>query len=169
MRRPVSAFGATLLALVLAAVPAAARSPVEVAIRTLSYDPVTVNLAAQGTTVRWSNVTDPNRLHDVVSSLTGYFRTSLLSSGESFEHRFSAAGTSRLGTRPWHKWERYRYVLLRQDPGAASLTWWRVVRHNVIELVPEAAGEYHFAARLKDVTLGRPSGDTAVMSLSHSP
>jgi plastocyanin len=83
---------AALVALALTASPVAA-APVDVAIRSISYDPSAVNLATQGRVVRWTNVTMPNRAHDVVSSLPAYFASELLASGETFSFQFRSAGT----------------------------------------------------------------------------
>lgn len=80
------------MALLLAA-PASAAGATTVEMRTLSYAPSRVTFLAPGRTVRWKNVTSPNRLHDVISSLPDYFGSSLLSSGGSYRFTFSAAGS----------------------------------------------------------------------------
>ena len=93
MRHPRStALGSAVLAVVLVAAPAAA-APLDVAIHSMSYEPVTLNAVALGSAVRWTNMTSPNRLHDVSSSLPGYFHSALLSSGQTFTMAFPAAGT----------------------------------------------------------------------------
>jgi plastocyanin len=202
MRHPVvSALVSPLLALTLSAAPAVA-APLDVAIHSMSYAPVTLDAVALGSTVRWTNITNPNRLHDVSSSLTGYFHSALLPSGKTFTMTFQAAGTFtyvcsihdvmlgavavplvaqvvhdaggthfhiRLGTGPLAVGSHYRYVLLRQDPGADQPTVVRVSRGAVVDITPTVAGDYVFVARLKDITLGLHSGDTAPVTLSYAP
>ncbi len=73
--------------------PATTGAPptVDVAIRSMRYDPVGLTVA-QGTRVVWDNVTSPSRAHDVVSSFADYFRSPLMVTGQSFRFTFSAAG-----------------------------------------------------------------------------
>ena len=73
-------------------VGAAAPPSVDVAVRSMRYDPVGLTVT-QGTRVRWKNVTSPSRAHDVVSSFPGYFKSPLMVTGQSFRFTFSAAGT----------------------------------------------------------------------------
>ncbi len=85
-----------LLALVLSVLPGApavSRSPARVQVRAISYVPAQVSLPAPGARVRWTNVTDPDRRHDVIGSLPDSFASDLLGSGESFTVRFDRAGT----------------------------------------------------------------------------
>lgn len=196
-----AALGSALLALTLTSAPVAA-AQLDVTIRTMSYAPVTLDAVALGSTVRWTNVTSPDRLHDVSSSLPGYFHSALLSNGQTFSARFRASGTFsyvctihdvmigavavpldaqavsdaagthfhiRMGTGPLPLESPYRYVLLRQDPGADHLSVVRVSRGAVVDFAPTVAGEYRFAARLKDRTLRQHSGDTATVTLSYAP
>ena len=76
----------------LTPVSAATPQTVIVAVRGMRYDPVALTVA-QGTRVRWSNVTSPSRAHDVVSSFPGYFQSPLMVTGQSFRFTFSGAGT----------------------------------------------------------------------------
>ncbi len=94
MRRPISTLAAIGLAVLLLGAPATAAAPptVDVAIRSMRYDPVTLSVA-QGTRVRWTNVTSPSRAHDVVSSMPGYISSPFLVKGDRFAFTFSAAGT----------------------------------------------------------------------------
>jgi len=80
------------LTLVLAA-PASAAGATTVEMRTLSYAPSLVTFPAPGRAVRWKNVTSPNRLHGVISSLPDSFGSSLLSSGGTYRFTFTAAGS----------------------------------------------------------------------------
>ncbi len=72
MRRPMLSVVMTTVMLAATLTPAAAAAPpsVDVTIRSMRYDPVSL-VVPQGTSVRWSNVTSPSRAHDVVSSLPG--------------------------------------------------------------------------------------------------
>ncbi len=94
MRGPFLSFAVALFMFASIGAPAGAAGPpgVEVTIRSMRYDPVTL-VAAQGTTVTWTNVTSPSRAHDVVSSLPGYIRSPLMVDGQSFRFTFRAAGT----------------------------------------------------------------------------
>jgi plastocyanin len=83
---------AAALSLLMAA-PAASAGPTIVEMRSLSFAPSTVTFGAPGSTIRWRNVTSPNRLHDAVSSLPDYFGSPLLGSGQSYRFGFAAAGT----------------------------------------------------------------------------
>lgn len=89
--RPTVLLAAALSLLVAA--PAASAGPTTVEMRSLSFAPSTVTFAAPGSTVRWRNVTSPNRLHDAVSSLPDYFRSPLIGSGQQYRFVFAAAGT----------------------------------------------------------------------------
>jgi len=53
--------------------PSVAAAPNVVEMRSLSYVPAPVTFAAPGGTVRWTNVTSPDRLHDArwISRATG--------------------------------------------------------------------------------------------------
>ena len=95
MRRTLTAtlLAAGLSMALLAAGPTAAAAPTVVEMRTLSYAPSTVTFTAPGRTVRWRNVTSPNRLHDAVSSLPDYFASPLLASGGESTFTFRRAGT----------------------------------------------------------------------------
>lgn len=75
------------------AAPVNAVQRTEVAIKTASYAPAVVTLAAPGDRVHWVNVTAPSRVHDVVSSLPDYFHSALGGSGMTFTVTFSAAGS----------------------------------------------------------------------------
>jgi len=94
MRRTLLPLLAALVLTTGAGGPAGAAAPpmVDVTIRSMRYDPVTLSVA-EGTRVRWNNVTSPSRAHDVVSSMPGYIRSPLLVDGQSFRFTFSAAGT----------------------------------------------------------------------------
>lgn len=94
MHRTILSVFAALLLTVVAAVPAGAAAPttVNITIRSMRYDPVTLSVA-EGTQVRWKNVTSPSRAHDVVSSMPGYIRSPLMVDGQSFRFTFGAAGT----------------------------------------------------------------------------
>ena len=100
MRKTVMPLALALVVSVAGVVPASAATPaaatatprVEIAIRSMRYDPVGLTVA-QGTRVRWSNVTSPSRAHDVVSSFPLYFKSPLMVTGQSFRFTFSAAGT----------------------------------------------------------------------------
>ncbi len=81
------ALAVAALALTLVATPAAAASAVQVSIRTMSYDASVVALQAPGGSVTWTNVTNPSRGHDVVSSLPAYFDSPLSGSGGTFHFR----------------------------------------------------------------------------------
>lgn len=76
----------------LVAGPAQASGAQSVAIRTASYDPSVTELGGLGIKVRWTNVTTPSRVHDVVSGLPEYFHMSLSGSGSTYAFRFTAAG-----------------------------------------------------------------------------
>src|SRR5262245_14290392 len=94
MRRALPAFllaGASALSLLGA--PVAAAGPRIVEMRALSYSPTLVTFPAPGRAIEWRNVTSPDRLHDAVSSLPGFFSTGLLASGQAARVRFGAAGT----------------------------------------------------------------------------
>jgi hypothetical protein len=60
-------------------------------VRVISYAPSEITVD-RGTLVEWSNSTSPSRVHDVVSSID-LFDSGRFGSGESWSHRFSAAGT----------------------------------------------------------------------------
>jgi plastocyanin len=94
MRRRSLSFVAALCLTAVATLPVSAAAPptVQVTIRSMRYDPVTLSVA-EGTRVRWNNVTSPSRAHDVVSSLPGYIQSPLLVNGQSFDFTFAAAGT----------------------------------------------------------------------------
>ena len=83
---------AAALSLVMA-LPASAAGATVVQMRTLSYSPAKVTFQAPGSTIRWRNVTSPNRLHDVVSSLPDLFGSQLLASGQSYRFTFATAGS----------------------------------------------------------------------------
>lgn len=82
---------AAALSLLMAA-PASSAGATVVEMRTLSYSPAKVTFQAPGSTIRWRNVTSPNRLHDVVSSLPDLFGSQLLGSGQSYRFTFANAG-----------------------------------------------------------------------------
>jgi hypothetical protein len=63
----------------------------------------------------------------------------------------------------------YRYVLLRQQPGEAALSYWKSTRSAVVDVVPSTAGDYLYAARLKHIPSGRPSGTSPSVTLTWSP
>jgi plastocyanin len=94
MRRPVISILIALTVVVSGLTPVSAAAPpsVDVAVRSMRYDPVGLTVP-QGTRVRWKNVTSPSRAHDVVSSFPGYFQSPLMVTGQSFRFTFSAAGT----------------------------------------------------------------------------
>lgn len=94
MRRLSRISAAAAVALCLVATPVGAATPptVDVAIRSMRYDPVTL-VVTQGTRVRWTNVTTPSRAHDVISSLRGYIESPLMGTGVRFRFTFEAAGT----------------------------------------------------------------------------
>ncbi len=78
---------------VSAAAPSAKAPPtIDVAIRSMRYDPVEL-VIPQGTRVQWSNVATPSRAHDVRSSLPGYIASPLMVRGNRFRYTFGAAGT----------------------------------------------------------------------------
>jgi plastocyanin len=83
---------AASLALLMAA-PASSAGTRVVEMRALSYSPSKVTFAAPGSTIRWRNVTNPNRLHDVVSSLPDYFGSQLIGTGQSYRFTFVNAGS----------------------------------------------------------------------------
>jgi plastocyanin len=87
-------FVTALVVVVAGLMPVSAAAPpsVDVAVRSMRYDPVGLTVT-QGTRVRWKNVTSPSRAHDVVSSFPGYFQSPLMVTGQSFRFTFSAAGT----------------------------------------------------------------------------
>jgi plastocyanin len=87
-----AAMAVAALALTLGATPAAAASAVQVSIRTMSYDAPVVVLAGPGASVKWTNVTNPSRSHDVVGSLPAYFDSPLSGTGGTFQSKFAAAG-----------------------------------------------------------------------------
>lgn len=93
MRRSRSAAVLAAALSLLVAAPAASAGPTVVEMRALSYAPSTVTFDAPGSTVRWKNVTNPNRLHDAVSSLPDYFGSQLIGSGGTYQFTFAAAGT----------------------------------------------------------------------------
>jgi plastocyanin len=63
----------------------------------------------------------------------------------------------------------YRYVLLRQLPGEAALTYWKTTRSAIVDVVPVTAGDYVYAARLKHIPSGRPSGTSPTVTLNYAP
>ncbi len=63
----------------------------------------------------------------------------------------------------------YRHVLLRQLPGASALTYWKTTRNLVVDVVPTVAGDYVYAARLKHIPSGRPSGTSPSVTLTYAP
>lgn len=65
---------------------------IDVTIRTMTYDPSVVTVAALGERVRWSNTTSPSRVHDVVSNLPDYFHMPLGGTGTHYAVTFRAAG-----------------------------------------------------------------------------
>jgi len=91
-RSPLSLLLSGVLALA-AIVPASAATPQVVEMRTLSYAPSRVTFDRPGRLIRWVNVTTPDRLHDAISSLPGYFGSGLVGTGERYQFRFTAAGT----------------------------------------------------------------------------
>ncbi len=62
----------------------------------------------------------------------------------------------------------YRYVLLRQLPGALALTYWKTTRSAVVDVVPSTPGDYVYAARLKHIPSGRPSGTSPSVTLTYA-
>ena len=94
MRRSLMSIAIALVVGVGGVTPASAAAPatVEVAVRSMRYDPVALSVRL-GTRVRWRNVTAPSRAHDVVSSFPGYLKSPLMVTGQSFRFTFSAAGT----------------------------------------------------------------------------
>lgn len=83
---------ALMLAILLAASPAAAGTAAVVQVRSLSYDPDELTVP-RGTLVRWVNQTNPSRVHDVISSIPDYFVSPRFATGEEYAFRFTAAGT----------------------------------------------------------------------------
>jgi plastocyanin len=63
-----------------------------VEVRSISYAPRDITVP-RGTLVVWDNVTSPDRVHDVVSSVPGLFESGRFHAGETYAHRFTAAGT----------------------------------------------------------------------------
>lgn len=61
-------------------------------VMSISFEPNDITIAP-GTTVSWRNDTTPDRVHDVVSSVTDYFLSPRFRSGESYQYRFTAAGS----------------------------------------------------------------------------
>jgi plastocyanin len=80
----------------LVGTPVAAAPPVPpdvtVEVRTISYAPSDITVP-HGTLVRWENVSSPDRVHDVVSSIPGAFTSGHFHLGDVFTHRFTAGGT----------------------------------------------------------------------------
>jgi plastocyanin len=99
MRRPMLSVPLATIMLITTLAPASAAAPpsVDVTIRSMRYDPVSV-VVPQGPSVHWSNITTPSRAHDVVSSLPGYIRSPLMVDGQSYRFTFAAAGTRRVHT-----------------------------------------------------------------------
>ena len=190
------------VAVALGAAPAAAASTVQVSIRNASYDPAVAELAAVGDSVKWTNVTSPSRVHDVVSSLPDYFRSNLQGSGGTFRATFGAAGyftyicsihdtmlgaisvpllgesvdvdgaahfRLTVGTTRLPRSSPYLYVILVRAPGEESLHFWRTKRNPVVDFVPSLAGDYVFAARLKQLPSNRPSGNSSELTLTYAP
>jgi plastocyanin len=81
-----------LVAVVLSASPVGAAQLTYVAVRAAAYEPSLVNLRNAGDRVRWSNVTSPSRVHDVVSSLPDYFSMPLGGTGATYRFTFTSAG-----------------------------------------------------------------------------
>jgi plastocyanin len=94
MRRPMLSVPLATIMFITTLAPASAAAPpsVDVTIRSMRYDPVSL-VVPQGTSVHWSNITTPSRAHDVVSSLPGYIRSPLMVDGQSYRFTFAAAGT----------------------------------------------------------------------------
>ncbi|MEO7117911.1 MAG: plastocyanin/azurin family copper-binding protein, partial [Candidatus Limnocylindrales bacterium] len=83
---------ATLATGPLALGATAAPPDLAVEVRTMSYAPNDITIP-RGTTVVWQNVTSPNRVHDVVSSIPSLFFSAHFGTGQQFSYRFAAAGT----------------------------------------------------------------------------
>jgi plastocyanin len=86
---------AALAAVVVSATPTAALAAppaVTVEVRSISYEPSELTVP-RGTRVRWVNVTSPDRVHDVISSIPDLFESERFGTGERFTYRFDAGGT----------------------------------------------------------------------------
>ena len=55
----------------------------------------------------------------------------------------------------------YRYVLLRQQPGEASLSYWKSTRSAVVDVVPSTAGDYSLC--------GPPQAHSLRPAVRHQP
>lgn len=75
-----------------AAAPTSGRTTAVVEVMSISFEPNDITVEP-GTTVAWRNDTTPDRVHDVVSSITDYFVSPRFRSGESYESRFTASGS----------------------------------------------------------------------------
>jgi plastocyanin len=91
-RSPVAALCAALSVVLLAWAPAGAAHLTRVDVKAASYAPSGVDLGAVGRRVRWTNVTSPSRVHDVVSSLPDYFAMPLGGNGATYRFTFTSAG-----------------------------------------------------------------------------
>jgi plastocyanin len=91
-RSPVAALCAALSVVLLAWAPAGAAHLTRVDVKAASYAPSGVDLGAVGRRVRWTNVTSPSRVHDVVSSLPDYFTMPLGGNGATYRFTFTSAG-----------------------------------------------------------------------------
>jgi plastocyanin len=136
---------ATLVAVTLSPSPVLA-APSAVTVRAMSYDPSSVDLPAQGAAVRWTNVTSPNRLHDVVSSLPGSFESGLFGNGETYSRRFDAAGT-------------FTYICSLHDVMLGS------VSVPLVGEVEQVDGQVRFRLRQGTGPLGRGSRFRYVLSM----